>query len=489
MLFLVQFWGLLMRIKTYKSKVNAFTLIELLLVIVIVSFITVYAVRMINASLLKAKAQKTVSEMVTIKNAILAYYSVNNRWPSSNLLNDLSPIFLPRTSLCSSYPATSFFRFCGFKTPYKGQFISGSVINPRAEWGYFELSLSLPSFDEARAVVQQLPSSWLSSDKKTVYMSISNPGIINNTSGWIVSGGVASVAHYNATNYINYSDGVPSCVFTTEGASPTCLGSQIQLPNCPSGFEGHIFLSPFYYNIYTYYKDNVFTHQMSYLERNIHMTMARPTVTANQHGLSNPLGNVHDISSISGSALDSIVSYWAYNGSQNPYPCNTNSTNSCYMSINSQRPYLPFSIGSELDANNIPTTMVVTASDIESEQTFNLNQPDDNPPTSYHLAYFMTYCVRNGYYATNYIDPMWAQDGQCTVSWQNYNKQARTPCNIVSTQGNYYTNFNPSNAINNIPSQVLQMNPGWDNQGQTNDGSATVPLDQLLKAVGKSSVN
>ena len=440
-----------------KSKYG-FTLIELILVILVVSLLMVYIIQLINESLLNAQVQKTVSEMFTIRNGALVYYAKNRVWPS-DLSNDLIPDFLPANALCSPFLNTS----GGSSTPCTGN--KSSYVGERIKQydGYYDLSLNLPSTLTANKLISVLPSSWI--EGTTVHMAIPAPAVIQHLKnrGWIVSAGAVSLTANTGVHNI------PFHTSNNDAGTPTIsqadLGPQIFLPNCPQGYEGHLFVSPFNYQVAAIapaaYSDLV--------GQGLHVAMVKvPHYGLNQAG--SGYSPVTDQATITANTATSIVSYFENDNQTNPYPCNGNENTGpgtlCGFSLNpSKGGTPPISVITPKDSRGNLTAMVVTA--------------DALLPTEInHVAYFMTYCIPEGHWATNYIDPMWTQDAQCSASWVTYRENTvnSTPsCNIVGGTTGYYSSFDYEVTGNNTP--YFTLNAGWNNNGQINDGSTILPME------------
>src|SRR5690348_9067739 len=66
-----------------RKMIRGFSLVELLLVMVIVSFLTVMGVGYLNQKTEIMRVDRTVLQMQNILNAGLAYYVANNAWPGT----------------------------------------------------------------------------------------------------------------------------------------------------------------------------------------------------------------------------------------------------------------------------------------------------------------------------------------------------------------------------------------------------------------------
>lgn len=64
-----------------KRKNKAFTLVELLIVIIIIGILAGMMMLSTGSATDKAEAMKVVNNLRTIKSAVLMYYADNGKWP------------------------------------------------------------------------------------------------------------------------------------------------------------------------------------------------------------------------------------------------------------------------------------------------------------------------------------------------------------------------------------------------------------------------
>jgi prepilin-type N-terminal cleavage/methylation domain-containing protein len=218
-----------------KKSILGFTLIEIMLVILVVALLTLYAVRIINESIINSQVSRTASQINNIKQAIIAFYDANTlNWPPA--LTDITtavpasqysnssaiPQLLPTTALCSPFTTATSTPLCGDNAQYQGTFNNAQ--------GFYTLSIQTTSDAIAQALIAAIPNSWIS-NTTTVNVAIPLPAQVSggNNHGWIVSAGVISSYPAQGSNS-NWTPGV--------------VGTQIYLPNCGPGYEGHIIFSP-----------------------------------------------------------------------------------------------------------------------------------------------------------------------------------------------------------------------------------------------------
>ncbi len=79
-----------------KRKGRGFTLVELLIVIVIIGILAGSLLLVLGAGTDKANATKVISDMRTLKAAMLMYYADNNDFNATGIVEDLVPNYLER---------------------------------------------------------------------------------------------------------------------------------------------------------------------------------------------------------------------------------------------------------------------------------------------------------------------------------------------------------------------------------------------------------
>ena len=89
--------------KQYR-KLDGFTLVEMLLVMVIISMIIYLGIGYIQQRTLSLRIDRTSSQMQQILNAALSYYVANGAWPAN--LAALIPTYLPLTISTSPWTTT-----------------------------------------------------------------------------------------------------------------------------------------------------------------------------------------------------------------------------------------------------------------------------------------------------------------------------------------------------------------------------------------------
>jgi prepilin-type N-terminal cleavage/methylation domain-containing protein len=226
--------------KQPKSSIRGFTLIEVMLVIVVLSIISVYAIKMIRTSTSTALIQKAAAQAINIQQAAMAYY-VASQSPNSNLTagwpSNLSVLvnnhFLPNNNvLCSPFVTSA----SGTAPCYNyAEFSNDNSL--LANSAYYTLQLTVPNSDIAYALAAKLPSAWVNGNNNTVVNSaIPIPGTASNAAafpgnGWIMSAGIVSTRY--STNFPNSPGG-------GHAQSP----GQVYMPICKPGYEGHIITAP-----------------------------------------------------------------------------------------------------------------------------------------------------------------------------------------------------------------------------------------------------
>lgn len=218
--------------KKWLSTRHGFTLIELMLVILVVALISVYAVQLINQSLMRTQISRAANQILSIKQAATAYYISYKKWPSS--LDDLvTQSYLPsNSSFCSPFGAATPTSPCGYYAQYIAPTSSPNT-------NFLQLNLTLPSLKLAQELIAIVPNAWISSGT-TMSVAINQPVDISTEKnhGWIVSAGVVSVYYNNSgqtSANLNYN--------TPDAGN----GTKIYLPVCPPPYEGHILFFPLVY--------------------------------------------------------------------------------------------------------------------------------------------------------------------------------------------------------------------------------------------------
>lgn len=138
------------------KKISAFTLIELLFIVVIFGIVLALVTSSYQQRTLNVKIEKTALEMQQITQAALAFYTDNNRWPNQQTDQALFSSYLP-----------------------------GNTVNPINPWGkayiyqpYGSGSLQiisgdLPSMTIAMRLLSLLPNSSLLPDPNTSFTEVS----------------------------------------------------------------------------------------------------------------------------------------------------------------------------------------------------------------------------------------------------------------------------------------------------------------------------
>lgn len=209
---------------------HGFTLIEMMLVILVVALISVYAVQLINQSMLRAQINRATVQIQSIKQASIAYYINNTRtWPS-NLQQLTDKLYLPTNGVCSPFGSSTSKAPCGNYAQY-------TTTPPVPYVTYLQLTVTTPSPALAQQLVAATPSSWITNNT-TVNIAVTPPADIatQRNHGWIVSAGVI-------LTYANTSGRTAS---NSNGQTPNQANStRVYLPNkCPWPYEGHILFFP-----------------------------------------------------------------------------------------------------------------------------------------------------------------------------------------------------------------------------------------------------
>ncbi|MFN7096129.1 MAG: hypothetical protein ACK4PR_01005 [Gammaproteobacteria bacterium] len=308
--------------------------------------------------------------------------------------NTVLPAYLPANALCSPFPSSSKSTNCGYFAEY--QIPTSSV--PQ---GYFTYTIQTPSTAAAQKLLNAVPNSWISGTTLNIGVALPVATATPNNHGWIVSAGVISTTNYPGTSNLSYYKHYNGC--PPEGPCSVGLGynnfnvpgSLIYLPNCPGGYEGHVFFSPFNYE--TSYSPQDF---------NIHLAnMTNPInpQTPGQEPIVTPTPAVAPA----------------------PYP---------------------------IGKSAIPTQQY----DRHHQQTYSVISTDyptySDTPNTQHLAYYITFCLpiapnaqqnstynfSTDHWATSGIYSSWLQDGQCSTSWMQYLQQqgvTNPSCNQITSSG------------------------------------------------------
>lgn len=381
--------------KMFFNKKHGFTLIEIMLVIIVVALLTLYSVRIINDSILNGQVKRATNQIINIEQALVGYYSLNNaQWPSTlknitqytaaTATTPAITIMLPIKGICSPFVANSS-TDCGAYAEYVG-------ILPTTQH-YYTLTLNTPSSTIALKLAAAIPHSWITNNT-TVNVAVQEPvAATPRNHGWIVSAGAISFLSYLGS-HTDHEDVVGNNFWTT--------ASQVYLPNCPQGYEGHIFFSPMRYETIAYHQ-------------NWGIHVAQTTIDLNN--ADNPGGD------ITSNNLTSIIS--------SP----TNNTNQYPTDNNKKIPY-----GGKAYLNYF-SSLQYQSSDRFGKAGYTIytaDMPDQDSNYVQHIAFYMTFCLPLNHWAINWIDQSWLQDGQCSTSWKTYlsnQGQNNPPCNSLDNKG------------------------------------------------------
>lgn len=361
-----------MPINKQKQSQWGFTLIELMLVILVISLLTVYVVKVINQNLINSQVNRAAVQIQSIKQALIAYYvGVGDQWPAdSNQNPDLAPLLNPVTfsgqtlspflqsyALCSPFSQSTSSGSCGYSIPYT----ASSVTNTN----YFTFQIVLPSQDLATRLAAVVNNSWITSNT-TLNIAVPKPAIIGQLKnhGWIVSAGLISTLPNSGLNPYFSGD---------KWVLRTGYGALVELPGCPSGFEGHVFFAAQNYETYMD-ADSDSSNITGYFR--MHVTTVDPTTYYNNTDNGNMI-------------FPMTGTYYSYADR--------------YRRI----------------------AQGVMSSDQPYEVDMNFSAKSTPDPTVNHMVYFMTYCIASGHWDTFWIDSSFTQDGQCGYpshysSWSDY---------------------------------------------------------------------
>lgn len=346
-----------MLIKHNKQRHFGFTLIEMMFIVLLLAFIGLQIAQSTQQRSEANIIEKSAGDMNDWEVAILNYYNHNNsKWPASlSAVTTTTPALMPATALCSQFivnnPGSN--PQCGSYAEYNGF----------SQSNYYVLSIQTNSANTAVNLAARLQNAWITNNT-TVNTAIPAPSAIQGAMnrGWIVSAGLVTFSQNKGGTGTGFSDS---------------LGSQIYLPNCPKGFEGHLLLSPEQYD-------------SNGTQWGIHIAEVTPTGGQVDSAISStsvifPHGTDH-------------YGNQAYAITTNDIPDNSNTSNAggirhlaFYMTI--CVPYVMNSNGSFNHSN----------------------------------------------WNTNFVNSDWLQDGECSTSWNQYlNKQGNTSPNCVNTTSNKF---------------------------------------------------
>ncbi len=86
-----------------KNKKRGFTLVELMVVIAIITFLASIVVSALNASRSKARDAERKQDMIQVRNALELYYSVNKSYPSTGGNFYSTSVNVPGPGTCSDF--------------------------------------------------------------------------------------------------------------------------------------------------------------------------------------------------------------------------------------------------------------------------------------------------------------------------------------------------------------------------------------------------
>jgi competence protein ComGC len=357
---------------------RAFTLIEILFVILMLGLIIVHIANIQAQKMQATLIENGATDLDNLVPPLVNYYINNNHWPSSlDLLanSSYSPPYIPNTLLCSPFLTSTANQECSHNSPY--------ALTLPSQKNYLILSVDTGSRSYAQLLAQKLQNAWITGSNGTIVnTAIPAPGTDSNssTNGYLVSAGIVSTTGTLGpiTNNLVH-----------QSTTMVNMGTSIKLPNCPAGYEGHLLVSPIYYQTaYGKYNNQAFYYT------GFHLSM----LTRGDNNSSPPS--------------------W--------YDTGTSSTNS-----------IVYPVGQDTHGK---TTYAVTLADVPV---------DENAIGSIrHEVSFLTICLPSGNWQTNYIySGNWA-DGQCSQTWAlyeqllgnanylgAYNQANPYPCALMDNQG------------------------------------------------------
>lgn len=226
-----------MRSQTINSQqpryyIAGLTLIEMMLVVTIIAVATLTGVKILKNRTQMSVINNVAAQMQNVGQSVMTYYMTNhNQWPTSSTvpssLNSMAKpnaqqvTYISVQALCSPFPGNNNSQLCKNFNEIQGQVVTNAQ--------YYNIVLTTDSNETALTIAGKLANAVSSGN--TVIMSIIPPAqyfLWNPNKGWIVSSGVTS--------------------FTTSTGSHGSVGSEVSghiyIPNCPSGFEGHVMFFP-----------------------------------------------------------------------------------------------------------------------------------------------------------------------------------------------------------------------------------------------------
>ncbi|NNM59813.1 MAG: type II secretion system protein [Legionellales bacterium] len=380
------------------AKKTGFTLIEMMFVILVLSFVVVQIARTQQAKVQQQTIEHAANDMLNWELAIVSYYQANGAWPTTTTMptaltvlapqnpSSSSPDYMPNSALASPFLLNN-----NTHAPYQGALPQNSTGG--SNYDYYVLSVEIDSYNMAKLLAAKLPNAYISTKPTiSVYMAIPVPSqtVQSRNRGWIVSAGVVSTTS-GFGNFPADSDAQSSNSNYNRG-SP---GASVYLPNCPTGTEGHIILSPLEYETNDY---------------NWGMHINIVNTLANGLGVSQASATLGQPCSPPSAQYqsDCIGNGTSGETSANPFIN--------YDSSNPSHPYVI--IGDNPDYKTKTNSSGVSI--------------DDTSTSVRHLATFMTFCLPLTYNAQgqlNQYPSKWytsnlqqglAQDGECSSSWNTY---------------------------------------------------------------------
>ncbi|MFN7096128.1 MAG: type II secretion system protein, partial [Gammaproteobacteria bacterium] len=227
------------------QNIAAFTLIEMMFIILILAVITVQIAQTEQQKTQAALVERVAGDMQVWETALINYNVRSHQWPTSlSVLTQGATPLMPVSTLCSPFTSPQANGNCGSYAAYQG-----SASSPQAS--YYILSVHASSAQTATLLAAKLQNSWISSNtvntaipslQNAVMQQVSGAGKMPNGppapnpnsraayQGWLVSAGVVATANYSLRSPFD----------SNQKPNP---GSLVMLPNCPWGFEGHIILA------------------------------------------------------------------------------------------------------------------------------------------------------------------------------------------------------------------------------------------------------
>ena len=378
----------------FNKNEQGLTLIEMMLVVTVIAVATLSTMKILRTRTSSTQIDQIAIQMQNVGQGVINYYMLNHAWPTtsttpSSLLTltegGANPVFFSPQTLCTPFSDTT-----QNSALCKGYaLIQGQALNST---NYYQVVLKADSENTALAIANQLPDATVNGT--VITMSILPPGasfLTNSREGWIVAAGVISFAGSPAD---------PSGLSSNNTA--VFAGPAVVLPNCPTGFEGHVIFVPFRYHA-----------SGGDAEPNWHIT---------QTGVDSAYNVVPE------SPSSNLASIPGFNGGTSVY-------------------------NASLPPQNVPQESSSTGIAMD---VYAIHLADDFSPTDpyYNVGYYLTMCIPLGHWAASGISQNFLQDGQCAASsivdtsWATFLKSGNP---AVSPNMTTCTTLMGSNSIPSTP--------------------------------------